>query len=50
MKLRKLIDRLEKISENGKNDNMEVVYNDTYDYVSVMRAFIRTDLNKIELI
>lgn len=50
MNLRELINYLEEFSKNGEYDNMEVVYNDVYDYIPVRRALIRNDLNKIQLI
>lgn len=50
MKLRELINTLEELSENGKNDDMEVVYDDVCGYITFRDAFIRLDLKKIELV
>lgn len=50
MKLRQLIDRLEDLSDNGKNDNMNVVYNDLFGHVGIKAAFMSTDTYEIELI
>lgn len=50
MNLRELINRLEEISENGKNDDMEVIYdNNGWDFVVVKDIFVFKDLNKIEI-
>ena len=50
MKLRELINRLEELSEDGKNDDMEVVYDDSYyDLIPVTAAFTIIDSYKIEI-
>lgn len=37
MKLRQLINRLEELSENGKNDDIKVVYDTSYNFTIVGR-------------
>lgn len=48
MKLRELINRLEELSENGKYDDMEVVYNDISEIYPIDLIKIRN--NQIEMI
>lgn len=49
MKLRELINRLEELSEDGENDNMEIVYDDSYyDLIPVTTVFV-IDSYKIEI-
>lgn len=49
MKLRELINKLEELSENGKNDNMKVVYDNPYYLTPVTAVFINSDSNEIEI-
>lgn len=46
MKLRELINRLEELSENGKNDDMEVMHDDLCSSVPVQYIFVEKDNNK----
>lgn len=50
MKLRELINKLEELSDNGKNDNMAVVYSDMFGHVGIKAAFLNTDTYEIELV